>query len=140
MSHEHDKPASFHSSPREAMQASPEEFLYLACLHKGTGVNKPDFLAVVDAEEGRIVHELPMPNVGDELHHYGWNRCSSACHGPDRSHLIVPGFGSSRIHIINVADDPRGDPRPRRGPPWVGDNPRRGRRPEAKRTGYRGLW
>ena len=37
-----------------------------------------------------------MPNVGDELHHFGWNRCSSACHGPDRSHLIVPGFRSSR--------------------------------------------
>ena len=33
-----------------------------------------------------------MPNVGDELHHFGWNRCSSACHGPDRSHLIVPGL------------------------------------------------
>ena len=89
------------------MQAPPEEFLYLACLHEGTGVEKPDFLAVVDAEEGRIVHETPMPNVGDELHHFGWNRCSSACHGPDRSHLIVPGFRSSRIHIVNVADDPR---------------------------------
>ena len=48
-----------------------------------------------------------MPNVGDELHHFGWNRCSSACHGPDRSHLIVPGFRSSRIHVVNVADDPR---------------------------------
>ena len=105
--HTHDKPASFHSSPQEAMQAPPEEFLYLACLHEGTGVEQPDFLAVVDAEEGRIVHETPMPNVGDELHHFGWNRCSSACHGPDRSHLIVPGFRSSRIHIVNVADDPR---------------------------------
>jgi methanethiol oxidase len=67
----------------------------------------PDFLAVIDAEDGRIVHETPMPNVGDELHHFGWNRCSSACHGPDRSHLVVPGFRSSRIHIVNVADDPR---------------------------------
>ena len=105
--HTHDKPASFHSSPQEAMQAPAEEFLYLACLHEGTGVEQPDFLAVVDAEEGRIVHETPMPNVGDELHHFGWNRCSSACHGPDRSHLIVPGFRSSRIHIVNVADDPR---------------------------------
>ncbi len=54
-----------------------------------------------------MIHETPMPNVGDELHHYGWNRCSSACHGPDRSHLIVPGFRSSRIHVVNVADDPR---------------------------------
>ena len=96
MPHEHVKPQSFHGSPQEAMKAPEEEFLYLACLHEGTGVEKPDFLAVVDAERGEIVHELPMPNVGDELHHFGWNRCSSACHGPDRSHLIVPGFRSSR--------------------------------------------
>jgi selenium-binding protein 1 len=101
------KPASFYGSPQEAMRAPVEEFLYVACLHRGTGVERPDFLAVVDAQSGRIVHETPMPNVGDELHHYGWNRCSSACHGPDRSHLIVPGFRSSRIHIVNVADDPR---------------------------------
>jgi selenium-binding protein 1 len=107
MPHTHDRPASFHGSPQEAMQAPQEEFLYLACLHEGTGVARPDFLAVVDAEDGQIIHELPMPNVGDELHHFGWNRCSSACHGPDRSHLIVPGFRSSRIHVVNVADDPR---------------------------------
>ena len=81
--------------------------MYVGCLHEGTGVAAPDFLAVIDAEEGRIIHETPMPNVGDELHHYGWNRCSSACHGPERSHLIVPGFRSSRIHVVNVADDPR---------------------------------
>ena len=92
-------PASFYSSPQEALQAPPEELVYVACLHVGTGVDKPDFLAVVDVnpdsdEYGRVVHETPMPNTGDELHHYGWNRCSSACHGPDRSHLIVPGFGS----------------------------------------------
>ena len=48
MSHTHDTPASFHASPQEAQQAPPEEFLYLACLHEGTGVSKPDFLAVVD--------------------------------------------------------------------------------------------
>src|SRR5919108_2550770 len=103
---------SFYASPAEAMQAPPEEFLYLVCLHEGTGVEAPDFLAVVDTDPtsqsyAQIVHETPMPNVGDELHHYGWNRCSSACDGPDRSHLIVPGFRSSRIHVVNVADDPR---------------------------------
>jgi selenium-binding protein 1 len=104
---EHSRPTSLHASPAEAAGAPAEEFLYLACLHRGTGVDRPDFVAVVDAEDGRIVHETPMPNVGDELHHFGWNRCSSACHGPDRSHLIVPGFRSSRIHVLNVADDPR---------------------------------
>src|ERR1051325_5586478 len=90
-------------SPQEAIHAPAEEFLYLACLRD----HAPDFLAVVDTEDGKVVHELPMPNPGDELHHFGWNRCSSACHGPDRSHLIVPGFRSSRFHIVNVADDPR---------------------------------
>jgi methanethiol oxidase len=107
-----DRPGSFYISPEEAARAAPpEKLLYLACLHVGTGVDAPDFLTVVDAENGRVVHETPMPNVGDELHHFGWNRCSSACHGPDRSHLIVPGFRSSRIHILNVADDP--------GAPWI---------------------
>jgi selenium-binding protein 1 len=106
MNQEH-KPASFHASPTEALQAPAEEFLYLACLHEGTGVEEPDFIAVVDAASGEIVHETAMPNTGDELHHFGWNRCSSACHGPDRSHLIVPGFRSSRIHILDVASDPR---------------------------------
>jgi selenium-binding protein 1 len=114
--HEHGqdagRPASFYSSPQEALTAPREEFLYVACLHEGTAVDKPDFLAVVDTNPdsdayGTVTHELAMPNVGDELHHYGWNRCSSACHGPDRSHLIVPGFRSSRVHVVNVADDPR---------------------------------
>jgi methanethiol oxidase len=100
-------PASLYASPADAMAAPAEEHLYVACIHEGTGVDAPDFLAVVDAERGRIVHETPMPNVGDELHHFGWNRCSSACHGPDRSHLIVPGFRSSRIHVLDVATEPR---------------------------------
>ena len=50
---EQSNPGSLYSSPEEARQAEPEEFLYLACLHEGTGVRAPDFLAVVDAEEGR---------------------------------------------------------------------------------------
>ena len=99
---------SFFASPADAMRAPAEEFLYVACLHEGTGIDEPDFIAVVDAGARRqIVSATPMPNVGDELHHFGWNRCSSACHGPDRAHLIVPGFRSSRIHIVDVADDPR---------------------------------
>ena len=40
------RPRSFHASPAEALGAPPERFLYLACLHEGTGVAAPDFLAV----------------------------------------------------------------------------------------------
>ena len=105
------KPASFLGSPADAENAPAEEYLYVAAMRVGTDVEAPDFLAVVDTRSGsetygQIVHETPMPYVGDELHHFGWNRCSSACHGPDRSHLIIPGFRSSRVYVVNVADDP----------------------------------
>jgi 56kDa selenium binding protein (SBP56) len=42
----HDQPQSFHASPAEAVEAPPERFLYLACLHEGTGVEEPDLLGV----------------------------------------------------------------------------------------------
>ena len=48
--HAHNAP-SFYASPQEALEGPPEEFLYLACLHEGTGVDAPDFLAVVDADD-----------------------------------------------------------------------------------------
>ena len=38
MDEAHTKPASFYASPQAALQAPPEEFLYLACLHEGTDV------------------------------------------------------------------------------------------------------
>ena len=126
-SNQDSNPASFYASPQEARHARPEEFLYLACLHEGTGVDEPDFLAVVDAEEGRIVHETPMPNVGDELHHFGWNRCSSACHGPDRSHLIVPGYP--------LLADPHRERRRRPAPAADREGDRAARR-SIEKTGY----
>jgi selenium-binding protein 1 len=99
-----------YASPQEASQQTPEEFVYVACLYEGTGIQEPDFIAVVDVNSesdtyGQIVHRTPMPNVGDELHHFGWNVCSSACHSElKRDTLVVPGFRSSRIHILDVSD------------------------------------
>ena len=106
------RPSSFYASPTEALAAPAERFAYVSAMHTGTAVDAPDFIAVVDTDPGSptygtITHETPMPAVGDEFHHFGWNRCSSACHGPDRSHLIVPGFRSSRVYILDVAEDPR---------------------------------
>jgi selenium-binding protein 1 len=54
-----------------------------------------------------------MPNAGDEVHHFGWNACSSALcpYAPhphvERRYLVVPGLRSSRIHIIDTRPDPR---------------------------------
>lgn len=113
--HDHDGTGPGYASPEDAVQNAPrEEFLYVAGLYEGTGVEEPDFLAVVDVQPdsdtyGGIIHRTSMPNVGDELHHYGWQACSSAhgCNHIGRNHLIVPGFRSSRIHILNVSADPR---------------------------------
>ena len=116
MEHRHDKPQSFHASPAEALQAPPEEFLYLACLHEGTGRRRsPTSSRSSTPRTGRIVHETPMPNVGDELHHFGWNRCSSRLPrarplAPDRPRLPL----LAHPHRSTSADDPRRAARSRR--------------------------
>lgn len=96
------------ASPAAAMKAPRERYLFVPGLYVGTGIEKPDYLAVVDADPSsktytKVVHRLEMPNVGDELHHFGWNICSS-CHGQpgDRRYLIVPGLKSGRIHIVDA--------------------------------------
>ncbi|HLJ28018.1 MAG TPA: selenium-binding family protein [Candidatus Angelobacter sp.] len=108
---------TFYPSPRLAGQAPAEKLAYVALLNpKHTG--RPDALGVVDVDPasrtyGQMVGSLDMPNAGDELHHFGWNACSS-CLCPfaphphtERRYLIVPGIRSSRIHIVDTKPDPR---------------------------------
>jgi len=42
--------------------------------------------------------------VGDELHHFGWNACSSCCDDASkvRRFLILTGLKSSRIYIVDT--------------------------------------
>ena len=63
----------------------------------GTGRDKPDFLATVDVDPSsptysKVIHRLPVPYLGDELHHFGWNSCSSCYGDPSavRRYLILP--------------------------------------------------
>jgi selenium-binding protein 1 len=98
-----------YATPGDAIGAPRETLAYVVGVYVGTGVNKPDYLATIDLDPesptySRIIHRLPMPHAGDELHHFGWNACSS-CHGERaRRYLVVPGLQSSRIHIIDTAD------------------------------------
>lgn len=63
----------------------------------GTKIKKPDYLATVDVDidsktYGEIIHRLPVGNLDDELHHSGWNACSS-CHedtSVQRRFLVLP--------------------------------------------------
>jgi len=110
--HDHAVCESLYASPAEAMKSPRETLAFVPCIRVGTeSSKKPDYLAVVDVDPksgnySRVVARLEMPHVGDELHHYGWNACSS-CHGQqgaDRRYLILPGITSSRIHVVDVAD------------------------------------
>ena len=99
------------------MEATPEKLAYVALLNPTTN-NGTDAMAVVDLDPssktyGSVVSRVDMPNAGDELHHFGWNACSSCLcpHSPhphmERRYLVVPGMRSSRIHILDTKPDPR---------------------------------
>ena len=107
---------TFYASPSLAAEAPAEELAYVALLAAGDN-GKRDALGVVDtrpgsATYGRLVGQLDLPQGGNELHHFGWNACSShLCpYAPnahvERRYLIVPGTNSSRIHIIDTRPDP----------------------------------
>jgi selenium-binding protein 1 len=107
---------SFYPSPRLALEAPPERLGYVALLEPT--FRRPDALGVVDLDPaspdyGRLVSTLEMPYPGDELHHFGWNACSSAlCPWSPRPHverryLVLPGLRSSRIYIVDTKPDPR---------------------------------
>jgi selenium-binding protein 1 len=107
---------TFYPSARMAGGAPKETLAYVASFDPDRQV--PDELAVVDVDPtstayGTIVSRIAMPNVGDELHHFGWNACSS-CLCPnaphphsERRYLVVPGLRSSRIHILDTKPDPK---------------------------------
>lgn len=100
-----------YASPAEAMQADREKLLYTVALYVGTGVEKPDYLATVDVDPdsptySSVVARTEMPQIGDELHHTGWNACSS-CHDDNsmkRNFLLMPGVRSSNINVLDVSD------------------------------------
>jgi methanethiol oxidase len=106
---------TFYPSARLAAQAPAETLAYAIVVNPGNG---PDGLAVVDADVnsaayGKVLNTLTTPNSGDELHHFGWNACSSslcpyAAHPHvERRYLLVPGLRSSRIYVVDTKPDPR---------------------------------
>ncbi len=107
---------TFYPSPRLAVKAPPEQHAYVAEFDPGR--KRPDRLAVVDVDPAsstysQIVGRTTLPGSGDELHHFGWNACSSSLcpNAPhphmERRYLICPGLRSSNIHVLDTKPDPR---------------------------------
>ena len=98
------QPAAGGTTPHRAEHASDgsrnakhERYLYISTIAQSA--TDPDFIAVVGADPrkadfGQIVNRVDMPNVGDELHHFGYSA--------DQRRLLVPGLFSNRIHILGI--------------------------------------
>jgi selenium-binding protein 1 len=96
--------ASGHTTPQAAEHRhdgggkhAQERYLYVTTIAQSA--TDPDFIAVIGADSrkhdfGKIVDRVDMPNVGDELHHFGYS--------PDQRRLIVPGLFSNRVHVFDV--------------------------------------
>ncbi|MFI7439093.1 selenium-binding protein SBP56-related protein [Nonomuraea indica] len=104
---------TFYPSPRDAAAAPGERYAYVAAFDRQAA--RPDAIAVLDTDPaspgyGTVAGWTELPNTGDELHHFGWNACSSALcpYAPhphvERRYLVVPGIRSSRIHILDTKD------------------------------------
>ena len=108
---------TFYRSPAEAIAAPPEQLAYVAAFDPRG--QERDAMAVVDCQAesssyGHVVGWSELPTAGNELHHFGWNACSSAlCHeghsheNLERRYLVVPGIRSSRTYILDTKPDPR---------------------------------
>jgi methanethiol oxidase len=108
---------TFYPSPQMAMEAPDEQIAYVAIINPDGG-NGSDALGILDVDPGSstygsLVGRLDFPYANDELHHFGWNACSSAlCPNMphphmERRYLLVPGLRSSRIYVVDTKPDPR---------------------------------
>jgi selenium-binding protein 1 len=108
---------TFYRSPAAAIAAPPESLAYVAAFDPA-GAQK-DAMTVIDCDAGsptygQVVGWTDLPTAGNELHHFGWNACSSALcheghahHGLERRYLVVPGLRSSRTYVLDTKPDPR---------------------------------
>ncbi len=107
---------TFYRTAAEAAAAPAEELAYVVALDQsGTSSDAMSVVDVNPASEsyGHVVGWTDV-GIGDELHHFGWNACSSAfkheghdMSGLARRYLLVPGIRSSQIYVLDTSPDPR---------------------------------
>ncbi|XP_057324326.1 methanethiol oxidase [Microplitis mediator] len=98
-----------YKTPKAAMKGPREKIMYVVCISADD--NKPDVLSTVDVDPAsptycQIIHKLRMPYAGDELHHSGWNICSS-CHDSQlkRDTFVLPCLMSDRVYFIDMSNE-----------------------------------
>lgn len=99
-----------------------EKLLYVITVNPNTDDPSGDYLTTIDADPSsstysQVIHRTYTKEKGNELHHSGWNACSSCfelknadeCEEniPKRNKLICPALNSNRIYVYDMSEDER---------------------------------
>ncbi|XP_058463172.1 methanethiol oxidase [Malaya genurostris] len=108
-----------YATPLDAVRDGPrEKLLYVVTVQPNLNESHGDYLSTVDVDPDsptfcQIIHRTFTNSTGNELHHSGWNTCSS-CHfvdnktkAPKRDRMVLPCLNSDRIFIVDVGTDPK---------------------------------
>lgn len=98
-----------------------ETLLYVVTIQPNTDEPHGDYLSTVDVDPesptySSVIHRTFTNRTGNELHHSGWNACSSCFKVPDelpeenipkRNKLVLPSLHSNRIYVFSIENDIR---------------------------------
>lgn len=101
-----------YATPADAIKAPVEKIVYFPCIP--VDKDKPGYLVTADVDPksptfSQVIHRTYIPANGDELHHSGWNACSS-CHCDktrSRNILVMPSINSAQVYMFDVGTDER---------------------------------
>lgn len=95
-----------------------EKILYVCTVQPNIDDPQGDYLSVVDVDPEsktycQVINRTFTNKPQDELHHSGWNTCSS-CHivdpkcknVPSRDKMVLPCLNSDTIYIMDMSTDP----------------------------------
>jgi len=99
-----------YATPLDAMKNGPrEKIIYLPVVPVD---GRACYMATVDVDPSsrtfcQVLHRVHLPpGCKDELHHSGWNACSS-CHGDEsksRNLLVMPSINSANVYMFDVSN------------------------------------
>ncbi|XP_030373561.1 methanethiol oxidase-like isoform X2 [Scaptodrosophila lebanonensis] len=109
-----------YATPLDAMKNGPREtLLYVVTVQPNLEEPHGDYLSTVDVNPespsySQVIHRTYTNRTRQELHHSGWNACSScyrvdkqAKRIPKRDKLVLPALNADAIYVLDVATDPR---------------------------------
>uniref|UniRef100_A0A1L8DCK3 Methanethiol oxidase n=1 Tax=Nyssomyia neivai TaxID=330878 RepID=A0A1L8DCK3_9DIPT len=103
-------------TPLAAMAGPREKILYVITVQPNKEHPEGDYLSTVDVDPDsptycQVIHRTYTNRPNDEIHHCGWNTCSS-CHQtdekciPKRNKLILPSLTGDTIFVMSTEKDP----------------------------------